>query len=95
MGLFKIVCEGSSHRGVAETNPTRNHEVAGLNPGLTQWVEDLAWLWLWCRLAAVALIRPLAWEPPCAMSVALKRQKTKKRKKKCLNGKNIDTPACS
>ena len=23
------------------TNPTRNHEVAGLIPGLTQWVEDL------------------------------------------------------
>ena len=23
-------------------NPTRNHEVAGLVPGLAQWVEDLA-----------------------------------------------------
>ena len=23
------------------TNPTRNHEVAGLIAGLTQWVEDL------------------------------------------------------
>ena len=22
------------------TNPTRNHEVAGLIPGLTQWVQD-------------------------------------------------------
>ena len=42
---------------------------------------DLALLWLWCRLAAVALIRPLAWEPPCAAGVALKRQKTKKKKK--------------
>ena len=30
----------SSHRGVAETNLTRNHEVAGLSPGLTQWVKD-------------------------------------------------------
>ena len=24
------------------THPTRNHEVSGLNPGLTQWVKDLA-----------------------------------------------------
>ena len=23
------------------TNPTRNHEVASLIPGLTQWVKDL------------------------------------------------------
>ena len=30
---------------------------------------DPALLWLWCRLVATALIRPLAWEPPCAMSV--------------------------
>ena len=26
---------------------------------------DLTLLWLWCRLAATALIQPLAWEPPC------------------------------
>ena len=24
------------------TNPTRNHKVAGLTPGLAQWVKDLA-----------------------------------------------------
>ena len=30
---------------------------------------------LWHRLAAVAPIQPLAWEPPCAMGAALKRQK--------------------
>ena len=36
---------------------------------------DLALLWLWCRPAAVTLIRPLAWEPPYAADVALKRQK--------------------
>ena len=27
---------------------------------------------LWCRLAAAALIRPLAWEPPYAADAALK-----------------------
>ena len=31
----------SSHRGAAETNLTRNHEVAGWIPGLTEWVKDL------------------------------------------------------
>ena len=30
----------SSHRGTVEMNPTRNHEVAGSIPGLTQWVKD-------------------------------------------------------
>ena len=44
---------------------------------------DLALLWLWRRLAATAPIRPLAWEPPYATGVALKRtKKTKKKKKK-------------
>ena len=36
-------------------------------------------LWLWCRLAAIAPIQPLAWEPPYAVGVALKRPKKKKR----------------
>ena len=43
---------------------------------------NLALLWLWCRLAATAVIRPLAWEPPCAKGVALKRQKNKTKQKK-------------
>ena len=42
-------------------------------------------LWLWYRLAATALTRPLAWEPPYATGSALektKRQKKKEKKKK-------------
>ena len=35
---------GSSRRGAMETNPTRNHEVVGSIPGLSQWVKDLALL---------------------------------------------------
>ena len=31
---------GCSRRGSAETNPTRNLEVAGSIPGLAQWVKD-------------------------------------------------------
>ena len=39
--------------------------------------SDLALLWLWRRLAAVALIRPLAWEPPYVVGAALKSKKKK------------------
>ena len=33
-------------------------------------------LWLWCRLAAAAPIRPLAWELPYATDAAKKRDKS-------------------
>jgi len=41
---------------------------------------------LWCKQGATAPIRPLAWEPPCAVGVALekakdKNQQTNKQKK--------------
>ena len=32
------------------TNPTRNHEVSGSIPGLSQWVKDWRCRELWCRL---------------------------------------------
>ena len=41
--------------------------------------SDLVLLWLWHRLAAVALVGPLAWEPPYAAGAAPKRQKKKKK----------------
>ena len=37
----------------------------------------LGLLWLWRRPAAVALIRPLAWEPPHAAGAALTSKKNK------------------
>ena len=44
---------------------------------------DPALPWLWCRPAATAQIRPLAWEPPHATGAALKR------KQKCNKYKGI------
>ena len=53
--------------GRNRNNPTRNHEVAGSIPGVTRscgvgctYCSDLVLLWLWCRLAAVAPVGPLA-----------------------------------
>ena len=37
--------------------------------------SDPKLLWLWRRPAATALIRPLAWEPPYAAGMDLKRKK--------------------
>ena len=37
-------------------------------------------LWLWRRLAATALIGPLAWEPPYAVGAAQEMAKRQKKK---------------
>jgi len=48
--LSQSVHVRSSHRGAAEMNLTRNDEVSGSIPGLTQWVKDRHCCELWCRL---------------------------------------------
>ena len=72
------------------------HEDAGSIPGLALRVKDgvatscgishrcgsdQVLLWLWCRLAAAALIQPLALELPYAAGVAVKKERKERRKK--------------
>ena len=67
------------------TNLTRDHEVAGSIPDLVavscgvghQLSSDPGWLWLWCRTAAAAPIRPQAWERAYAAGAALEKTKNK------------------
>ena len=50
-------------------------------PGI--WLCHELWcrllVWLWCRLAAVPSIRPLAWELPYAVGVALKKEREREK----------------
>ena len=48
--------------------------------------SDPELLWLWYRPAAIALIQPLAWEPPYAMGIALKSKKKTKKLRDILYG---------
>ena len=86
MTLKLSIWEFPSWRSRKES--TRNHEVAGSIPGQSMPGQgsgiamscgvghrcglDPELQWLWRRTAAVALIRPLAWEPPHAAGAALK-----------------------
>ena len=42
--------------------------------------SDLALLWLWCKRAATVPIQSLAWEPPYAAGMALKRERKKRKR---------------
>ena len=69
-------------------NPTSIHEDVGFDPWphsvgqgssvavsygvLCRRGSDPVWLWLWHRLAVVALIQSLAWELPYSAGAALK-----------------------
>ena len=82
----------SSHRGSAVTNLTGIHKDSGSIPDLAQGSgiavscavghrcgSDPELLWLWFKMAAPALIRPLAWELPRALGAALKSKNKKKK----------------
>ena len=64
------------------TNPNSIHEDPSLIPASLSELKDLVLLWLWCRLAAAALIRPLARELLYARGAARERKKERKKEKR-------------
>ena len=76
-------------------NLTGIYEDTGLIPGLSHWVKDLVLLWLWCRMAAAAPIRPLVWELPCATGATLKRHTHTHKGELCMAFQTTDQGACS
>ena len=55
-GCFEDCLSWNSHCGSVETNSISIPEDKDLIPGPTQWVEDPALVWLWCRPTATAPI---------------------------------------
>ena len=75
----------SSHCGSAVMNLTSIHETANLIPGLTQWVKDLALLWLRHRPAATAPIQPEPGTSICHICGPKKKKNTKLSPKDIIN----------
>ena len=70
-------------QSLASLNGLRSGVAVSCGVGLRH-SSDSALLWLWCRLVAAAPIRPLTWEPPYVVGVALKKKKqTEKGIVKC------------
>ena len=60
-------------------NPTHIHEDVGLIPGLTQWVKDLALLWLWHRPSSCSSTSTPSLGTTICHGAALKSNKKKKK----------------
>ena len=96
---MKINPNSSSHHGSAENDLTSiidneellKHLLSELRIGIAtsrsavhRYGLDPVLLWLWCRLAAVAPIQPLAWEFLCAMGEEGRKEGKKRNKEKVL-----------
>ena len=77
IALFFLSPSNTSWSGSSSVAQQKRIQLVSMKMRVLSLASFSALLWLWCRPAAAAPIRPLAWEPPLCPGCSPKKQKKK------------------